>query len=181
MKYNINSDYQIKGIGLLLNEDCILQRYYPLIQYKNQLIRNLLNIGCVTKNDCSILPDKALIEAGLPDSDMVALFRRFLCLYDYKGKGIKDIPNAECRNEEEIASLMELMRLPGVKAIRAELYFHCGIRSLKDFAAADAEQLRGRIANTIIQESLQFSPPLQKELRTQITVAKVFTEYSVNY
>lgn len=179
MNNNVNSNYHIKGIGLLLNEDCILQRYFPLIQYKVQLLNNLLDKGCITKNACFILSDKALIEAGLPDSDMVELFRRFLCLYDYKGKGIKDIPDAECRTKDEISSLMELMRLPGVKAIRAELYFHCGIRSLSDLAASDAVQLRDAIANIIMQESLPFSPPLPKELRTQIAVAKVFTEYAV--
>lgn len=179
MKDHIGIDYQIAGIEILLNEDCIVQRFYPLIQYKNRLSANLSGKGILTRNACAALSDQELIEAGLPDENMAALFRCFLHLYDYKGKGIKDIPDAECRSAKEISSLLELMRLPGVKAVRAQLYLHCGIRSLSDLADADAEQLRDQIANRILQEELPFSAPFLKELRTQIAVAKVFTAYAV--
>lgn len=171
-------DYRIDGIKILLNEDCIVQRFYPLIQYKNQLSENLSEKGFSTKNACAVLSDEELIKAGLPDKNMAALFRCFLHCYEYKGKGIKDIPDAAYRSEEEVSSLLELMRLPGVKAVRAQLYYHCGIRTLSDFAAADAGQLRDHIANAIVKEKLPFSPPQPKELRTQIAVAKVFTEYA---
>ena len=36
MKDHIGIDYQIAGIEILLNEDCIVQRFYPLIQYKDR-------------------------------------------------------------------------------------------------------------------------------------------------
>lgn len=173
-------DYQIKGMDVLLREDCIVGRFPPLIPYKKQLLSGLSDRGCLTKNACAALSDEDLIRAGLPDENMVTLFRRFLRLYDHKGKGRKDVPDAEHRTEEEVTSLLELMRLPGVKAIRAQLYFHCGMRTLSDFAAADAEQLRARITDVITGEKLPFSPPQPKELRTQIAVAKVFTEFAVN-
>lgn len=173
-------DYQIKGMDMLLREDCIVGRFHPLIPYKKQLLSGLSDRGCLTKNACAALSDEDLIRAGLPDESMVTLFRRFLRLYDHKGKDRKDVPDAEHRTEEEVTSLLELMRLPGVKAIRAQLYFHCDMRTLSDFAAADAEQLRARITDVITGEKLPFSPPQPKELRTQIAVAKVFTEFAVN-
>ena len=106
------------------------------------------------------------------------LFRRFLRMYDYKGKGLKDIPDAERRTDTEITSLLELMRLPGVKAVRAHLYYHCGLRSLSDFSAFDAMELQTHIARIIEQNGLPYSVPQPKELRTQIAVARVFTEYA---
>lgn len=180
MDNRANADYQIEGIKILLNEDCIVQKFYPLIPYKNQLSKNLSDKGFLTKNACAVLSDEELMKAGLPDENMASLFRCFLRHYDYKGKGRKDIPDAEYRSEEEILSLLELMRLPGVKAVRAGLYYHCGLRTLPDFAAADAGQLRDKIAGIIQKENLPFSPPQPKELRTQIAVGRVFTEYAVN-
>lgn len=174
----VNSNYLIQGIEVLLQEDRILKCYIPLIPFKHQLVQGLLNRGSLTKDDCLALSDEALFEAGLPEH-LTGLFRRFLRLYNYKGRGVKDIPDAEDRSAEEITSLLELMRLPGVKAIRAQLYFHCGLKSLADFAAADAESLRAHITDVIAQDALPYSPPLPKELRTQIAVAKVFTEYAV--
>lgn len=171
-------NYRIEGILLLLEEDRVLKCYAPLIACKHQLVLGLLALSCTTRDDCLSLTDEALYAAGLPEG-MAGLFRRFLHLYDYKGKGLKDIPDAASRSPEEVAALLELMYLPGVKAIRAQLYHHCGLHSLADFAIWDAEALRMHIASIIEQEGLPYSPPLPKELRTQIAVAKVFTEYAV--
>lgn len=169
-------NYQVQGIEVLLCEDCILKYYYPLIPYKEQLVKAFLQMNCPTRDHCLSLTDDELIAAGLR-GDLCGLFRRFLHLYDYKGKGIRDIPDAENRPDDEVAALLELMLLPGVKTIRAQLYFHCGLKSLRDFAAADWQSLQNRIAQCIEQEALPYSLPLPKELRTQIAVAKAFTIY----
>lgn len=178
MKADVNSNYLIQGIEVLLHEDRILKCYVPLIPLKHQLVQGLLSLGYKTRDDCLDLSDEALTAVGLP-ADLTGLFRRFLMLYDYKGKGIRDISDAESRSADEIASLLELMRLPGVKLIRAQLYYHCGLRSLADFAASDAEALQAHIADVIARDDLPYSTPLPKELRTQIAVARLFTEYAV--
>lgn len=172
------SDYRIEAFNILLNEDCILKCYHPLIAYKHQLADGLLRRGCLTNENCRALSDAELAQVGLPEN-MTGLFRQFLRLYDYKGRDIKDIPDAESKAEDEIVALLELMRLPGVKAIRAQLYYHCGLRSLADFTASDAESLRLHIAGVIARDGLLYSTPLPKELRTQIAVAMAFTEYAV--
>lgn len=177
MMTQFQSNYMIQGIEVLLREDRILNRYHPLIACRHQLVEHLLMMGCKTRDDCLSLPDEALYEAGLP-LGMAGLFRRFLRMYDYKGRGRKDIPDTHSRSPEEIASLLELMRLPGVKAVRAQLYYHCGLHSLADFAAADAAALQAHISGVIARDGLSCSVPLPKELRTQIAVAQVFTEYA---
>lgn len=37
----MNSDYKVEAIDILLNEDCILQRYVPLVPYKHKIIKHL--------------------------------------------------------------------------------------------------------------------------------------------
>ncbi len=180
IKKKISSNYRVEDMDILLNQDGILKRYYPLITYKRILIENLLKRGLLTKDDCKSLTDSELLQVGLPDQDMAQLFRSFLTLYDYKGKGIKDIPNIEAKSDAIVDALLELMHLPGVKSIRAEVYYQCGFKSLHDFTLFSAEQMKDIITDTITRELLPYSPPALKELRTQIAVAKVFTTYETN-
>src|SRR5574344_1154350 len=126
MSSDFSSNYKICGLKILLNENCLLSRYYPLIEIRDVLLQKLAQAGCATRDDCLNLSDAQLMLAGLTDNDSVTLFKRFLHLYDYKGKGIKDIPNANNKAADEIISLLDLMRLPGVKYTRAQLYYLCG-------------------------------------------------------
>ena len=139
-------NYRIQAMDVLLCEDCILKCYSPLIPYKEQLVNSFLRINCPTRDHCLALTDDELINAGLPD-DLCGLFRRFLRMYDYKGKGLRDIPDAENKANDEVASLLELMRLPGVKAIRAQLYYRCGLQSLQDFASPTGSPCKIRLHN----------------------------------
>lgn len=173
-----SSNYRTEGIDILLERDCILERYYGLIPYKKKLIESLIGRGYLTKNDCALASNETLIASGLPDSAAVGMFRAFLSLYDHRGKGARDIVDPECKSPEEIAAMIVLMRLPGVKSVRAELYCRCGITSLADLAESNADELREKIVGLIAEKGLRCSPPQPKELRTQIAVARVFTEYS---
>lgn len=172
----VNHNYNSKKILILLNENCITARFYPLIPYKQKLVDFFISKGIETRDEVLQLSDLQLLEAGLPDTGIIGLFRHFLRLYDYKGKGIKDISDVENRSEEEIQSFLELMHLPGVKNIRANLYYCCGLKSMQDFADAEAEILQKKIAAVIEEKGLEYSCPLLKELRTQIAVAKAFVE-----
>lgn len=174
---SFSTNYKTEGILCLINEDCMLKCFYPLIPIKDIIVQGLLKEGAKTKEECLKLSDDALISAGIPEN-LIPLFRRFLCHYDYKGKGIKDIPEANGKTAEELRSLIELMHLPGVKAVRAQLYYRCGLTSLDQFAAYDVQALLDRISSVIKAELLPFSVPFPKELRTQIAVATAFTKYA---
>lgn len=170
------SNYRMEALDILLCENCVLQRYYPLIPFKAYWIESFRKAGYLTRADCLGAAEHTLEQLGVPEA-LVGLLRRFLHLYDYRGKGPRDIPNAAGRAPEELAALLELMRLPGVKAVRGELYYRCGFRTLEDFAKADAPQLQAKLREAIQQEALPFSLPALKELRTQIAVALAFTVY----
>lgn len=171
-------DYRIEAIGVLLNEDCILQRYYPLIPYRELLMKNLIQSHCLTKTECMELPSERLIRMGLPDDEAVSLFRRFLVMYDVKDSKFKEIKRVAA-DEEEAEAFRVLYLLPGVKAVRAKLYYDAQYRNLNRIAAACPEQIIHDTSEVILQGSLQLKPPSPKEVRTHIAVAKTLTAYAI--
>lgn len=171
-------DYKIEAIRVLLNEDCVLQRYFPLIRYKEALVQNLSANGFRTKSDCVVLSDEDLIAMGLPNSELAALFRGFLTLYDAKASKFRDIANF-AENEAEAAAFHKLYLLPGVKAVRAKLYRDAGYRTLDQIASASPEQIIRDTSSFILQRGLDLKSPLPKEVRTHIAVATALTVYAV--
>ncbi len=170
----MNTDYPINAINILLNEDCILARFYPLIPYKSRLVEQLQRLGLRTKTDCMALSDEALLAAGLPDSGMVQLFRAFLKLYDINPVKLKEIASF-CRDEAEKKMYEELYHLPGVKKTRAVLYVQAGFRSLEALAAATPQEIIARAESVIAEKQLPCQAPLMKEAKTHIAVARAFT------
>ncbi len=169
-------NYKIEAIDVLINDDCILNRYYALIPYKATLISNLQRSGIVSKEECLSLADDFLLQMGLPDVDMVNLFRSFLVMYDVKPQKLREIEKvSSC--EEEIKSFHELYLLPGVKEIRARLYYEAGYKFLADIAAVLPEQIIYDTGEVIKQKNLDLKVPLLKEVKTHIAVAKAYTYY----
>lgn len=117
-----------------------------------------------------------LIQMGLPDADMVHLFRSFLCMYDVKTSKMKEIVKV-CENEEEKILFQQLYLLPGVKAVRARLYASANYTDLFKIAAASPQQIISDTEKVITQNRLNIKVPLLKEVRTHIAVAKMLTEY----
>lgn len=170
----MNADYPIEALDILLDKDCLTARYFPLIEYKSVLLSELLRLGSKTKSDAQKLNDDVLINAGLNDMDVVGLFRAFLAMYDPKPQKFKEITK-RCSNPDEISAYTELYHLPGVKYVRASLYYRSGYTSLADIAAATADDILEKTARTIESENMSCIVPLPKEVRTHIAVAKAFT------
>ncbi len=170
----MNTDYRIEALEWLLNEDCVLTGYYPLIPYKSILVENLSRAGCISKSDCMRLSDEALLAAGLPDMSLVHLFKAFLTLYDIKPAKLKEIASLDIDNDARL-SFRQLYHLPGVKQTRATLYYQAGFRSLADIAVVSPQQLIAKTESFIKQNGLTIKAPLTKEAKTHIAVAKAFT------
>ena len=172
---NMNTDYRIEAISVLLNDDCILQRYFPLIPYKDDMVKNLKKIGCCTKSDCMKLSDQELLDIGLADVETVKLFRNFLCLYDAKPTKFKEISTV-CESAGEEKSFKELYHLPGVKSTRARLYYKAGFGSLDKIAGSSVQEIVEKIECVMKTEKLDLKVPLAKKIRTHIAVARAFTD-----
>ena len=170
-------DYRIGALEVLLCEDCLLNRYHPLIPYKEILIENLRKINCSSKSECLALSDETMLAMGLP-ADLVNLFRRFLVMYDVKGSKFKEI-NTITTDEAEKEAFRHLYLLPGVKSIRAKLYFDSGYAKLEKIASALPEEIIRDTSALIQRTGLGIKVPLLKEVRTHIAVAKALTEFAV--
>ena len=170
----IHTDYDLDALTVLLREDCLIQRYRPLISCREQLLSGLRRLGCRTKCDAARLSDDALRQSGLPDDGMIRLFRQFLDLYEPGPQKLRELAKL-CVDPAEQEAYRELYHLPGVRQVRAALYLRSGYRSLAALADADADEVIRRTAAVIDRDSLPCAVPLPKEVRTHIAVAKAFT------
>lgn len=79
----------------------------------------------------------------------------------------------------ELFSLCDLMRLRGVKWLRAKLYYDCGYQSIQSFSVNDNEQMRNKIALYIQINCTERGVPLPKEIATQIAVARALPHLNI--
>lgn len=72
----------------------------------------------------------------------------------------------------ELVKLSDLARLPGVKGIRARLYYDAGVDSVEKLADWEPEALRLMVTNYVEQTSFNGTPPLPKEVSSTVANAK---------
>lgn len=72
----------------------------------------------------------------------------------------------------ELVKLSDLARLPGVKGIRARLYYDAGVDSVEKMAAWEPEPLRIMVTNYVEQAGFEGTPPLPKEVSSTIANAQ---------
>lgn len=206
-------------LHIILNENTILERFYPLIPICNILVNKLIRLKITDKYiffkqmEVDDLADKLSI-----DIKTLKLLESLFHLYDFKNRKLNEV---KCANQILINNLIsdniktskdylllciyenietislryevniddiihlfaicDLMRLPGVKDIRASLYYNCGYKRLQDFAAEEVDNMRGKIRMFIANTNSDKSVPLRKELSTQIAVAKVLPHIKPMY
>ncbi len=80
----------------------------------------------------------------------------------------------------ELVKLSDFARIPGVKKIRARLYYETGLDTLEKMAACDTEELIKISANYIKKVNFKGIPPTPKEAEHTVNMAKYlkkFVEY----
>ena len=97
----IDPDYRVEALDVLLDRNRLPERYFPLIPYRDALIRGLKQAGCVTKNDAAALPDMCFSEMGLKDGAEIALLRRFFTLYDPKPSKFRELRQSPGYSERD--------------------------------------------------------------------------------
>lgn len=169
----MNTDYSIEALEILLNKDCLTERFYPLIQYKSTLIQGLQQLHCQTKNEAALLSDAEYVGIGIDDAEVISLLRRFFAIYDPNPQKFREIEKLSLDSDEQL-SYRELYCLPGVKQTRASLYYKAGYRTLADFVNSSPDEIAEKTARAIFEHRLACIVPLPKEIRTHIAVAKAF-------
>ena len=72
----------------------------------------------------------------------------------------------------ELVKLSDLSRLPGVKGIRARLYYDAGIDCVEKMASWEPEALRLMVSKFVEQTDFNGIPPLPKEVSSTIENAR---------
>ena len=170
----VNTNYSVDALNILLEKDCLSERYYLLCDCKNTIIEGLKKLGCRYKDEALNLTQKEYEEIGLENDEQIRLFCRFLKIYDPNPSKFKEIKTLDV-DEDKIESFRQLYYLPGVKYTRANLYYLAGYRSLNDFVDTTVEQVQHNTAKAIADNQLSCIVPLAKEIRTHIAVAIAFS------
>jgi hypothetical protein len=146
----------------------LLESFFHLYDFKN---RKLSEVECA---------NQILIKELIADNIKTSKDYLLLCI----SENIKTISKRYKVNIDDVVQLFDicdLMRLPGVKDIRASLYYSCGYKRLKDFATEESNDMRENIEMFIMNTKSDKSVPLRKELSTQIAVAKVLPHIKPMY
>jgi len=72
----------------------------------------------------------------------------------------------------ELVKLSDLARIPGLKAIRARLYYDAGADTLDKLAQWDAEELRRMLAEFVARTGFAGIAPLPKEVASTVDTAR---------
>ncbi len=73
----------------------------------------------------------------------------------------------------ELVKLSDLARLPGVRKIRARLYYEAGVNTVEKMADWDPEELRHMLADFIERTGFDGIAPLPKEVASTVATARL--------
>jgi predicted flap endonuclease-1-like 5' DNA nuclease len=83
--------------------------------------------------------------------------------------GETDIPLATI---VELVKLSDLARIPGIKSIRARLYYDAGVDTIEKLAAWDPEELRAKLIEFVERTGFDGIAPLPREAASAVAKAK---------
>ena len=72
----------------------------------------------------------------------------------------------------ELVKLSDLARVPGLKNIRARLYYEAGVDSIEKLAAWDTEELRAMLIDFVEETEFEGIAPWPKEAKSAVETAK---------
>lgn len=73
---------------------------------------------------------------------------------------------------EELVGLSDLARIPGIKAVRARLYYDAGVTGIEKLAAWAPAALRRMLEQFVQETGFEGIPPLPKETRSAVAKAR---------
>lgn len=164
----MNDNFYIDDLIESLKRDVVMERYYPLIDYKAELSAILNKFGIVRKNQ---ITETAIEDiAATLGNDISRLFARFIHIYDFNKTKLRDIKDYV--DTKEYDNLADLLRLSGVRLLRANLYLNSGV-TLEVLAEKSTEDIRNMVSNHIKHNNLTEIVPQPKEVNCHREVAKM--------
>ena len=164
----MNDNYELDDLIDSLQRDIVMERYYPLIDCKKALTAILNKAGAVQKDQVS----EAVIEElrGKLGDPTARLFARYLHIYDFNKAKLREI--SDYIGTKDYDALSALLRLPGVRRLRAQLYLNSGV-TLEVLAEKSTEEIRSMVRAYIQRENRAEIVPQPKEVNCHRAVAKM--------
>lgn len=164
----MNDNYYMDDLIGSLERDVVMERYYPLIDHKGELTAILNKAGVIRKDQIS---DAVTEDIRMMLGNAVAgLFIRFIHIYDFNKSKLREIK--DYIGTEKYDALAALLRLPGVRLLRAELYFNSGV-TLEVLSEKSTEDIRNMVSDYIRRENRPEIVPQPKEVNCHREVAKM--------
>lgn len=151
--YAYTSNEELQGLARIMREQRIHRRPFPLRKFRGVHQKHLDKLAAVGIRDT-----KQMLKAGQTQTD-----RRTLA----ENTGIP--PDAIL----ELVKLSDLARLPGVKGIRARLYYDAGADTVAKIARWDPEDLRAMVASFVERTGFDGIAPLPLEAKSAVTHANM--------
>ena len=164
----MNDNFYVSDLIRSNRKETTMARYWPLIPYSDVLLDFCKREGIVFRDDVTADFTKKL--ENLIGGENTALFMRFLHLYDFNKAKLREI--SHLKDTEKYPVLADLLRLPGVRILRAELYCSSGV-TLEVFAEKSAEEIQDMVRAYIERENRPEIVPLTKEVNCHREVAKM--------
>ena len=164
----MNDNYYMDDLIGSLERNIVMERYYPLIPYKGELTEILNRAGAVRKD---LVSDAVIEDIRVKlGNDVSALFARFIHIYDFNQSKLREIKDYTGRKEYD--ALSGLLRLPGVRLLRAKLYYNSGV-TLQVLAEKSTEDIRDMVRDYVQRENRSEIIPMPKEVNCHRAAAKM--------
>ncbi len=164
----MTDNFYIEDLILSIRKETTMERYLPLAAHRDELLSLMREKKIVLRDDVT---DEAMKRIGETCGEETArLFARFLHLYDFKTEKLREIRQYE--GTARYDALADLLRLPGVRSLRAELYFHSGV-TLRTLAEKPTAEIQTMVREYIAREHRTEIVPLTKEVNCHKEVAKM--------
>lgn len=164
----MSDNFYLDDLLQSLREETTMERYWPLIAYREDLLSFLKEQGIIFRDDVTgDIIEKISHSFG---DEAARLFVRFIHIYDFNKSKLREIK--QYSGTEQYAPLSDLLRLPGVRILRAELYYNSGV-TLEILANEPTAVIRDRIGKYIQRENRTETVPFVKEVNCHKEVAKM--------
>ena len=150
--YDYLSNKEMRLNAGILREQRIERKPFPLIGFRGVDPEHVNRLAAV-----GIANVRQLLRAGQTPSARDTLSRE-------TGISAQEIL--------ELVKLSDLARLPGVKGIRARLYYDAGVETVEEMATWDPEDLRAMVAGFVERTGFDGIAPLPLEAKSAVTRAR---------
>lgn len=155
--------------------------YFAYLKKKQMVLKANELMGAIGLDKCKLDEFRGIKEKFVErlNRNNIKTARQILSVgYTKDGRnGLSKTTNIPVEYILELVKLSDLARIPGVKKIRARLYYESGLDTLEKIAACDAEELKKISAEYIKNFGFDGVPPTAKEAEHTVTMAKYLRKY----